>query len=164
MSSDKGGAQYGLQHATSLIDSATLIYDMLYHCLMMNFNMLNEPLGVHVKFFNLLLLLGFLLFWQEAAHAETNCVTTTEFFIVEAVRKSDPKYSNLLMIKFKDLNGNNIMCGGAEYAYIKNDEPSYSSILSFVLWASSTDKSVTIKIDESDRIGVAARLEYIYPN
>ena len=97
-------------------------------------------------------------------HAYTNCTTLTKFVVVEAERKSDPQYSNLLLIKFKDSSGANFNCGGAEYAYIENTHSAHDSVLSMALWAASFDKTVTIKIDESDRIGAAARLEFIYPN
>lgn len=104
-----------------------------------------------------------LLFSFNVSAEIVSCDTKMSSFIIEADRKSDEKYSNLFLIKFTDQNDVPFKCNGATFGYIENTSGAHDSIVSLSFFLTAQNQMATMKIESNDRIGAAARIEYILP-
>ena len=96
------------------------------------------------------------------SHAYTMCDTTAKVVVVEGERKSDPKYSNTLLIQFHKEDGTKTKCADLGYGYIDLSSPASNGMLAVALSAQARNKMLRMKIDESKTKGNAALMEYLY--
>lgn len=71
---------------------------------------------------------------------------------IQASRENSSAFENIMRI-----NVSSGTCQGVIYAYLKNDHPAYSGILSVLLAAQATDKNIFVVVKESGGIGTGAK-------
>lgn len=91
-------------------------------------------------------------------HGADNCGSTPiKNLTIEADRENGSAWANTLHI---EITGSS--CSSIDYAYLKNDQPSYASILSTLLSAHASGKNVTVIVKSAGGLGPNSReIDYI---
>lgn len=108
------------------------------------------------KFFlSILLVLGLSPLLTFAEHLSCG-VHKIDKIMVQGDRDDNHIHKNSFVVTLKD-----VQCNGKPYLILKNDKPSYSSMLSLALAAKLADKSVSITVNTSEDYGSATEISVI---
>jgi len=94
-------------------------------------------------------MISVLILSPSMAHAVLECGQVSVTGItVQADRENNSPWANTMRVVV-----NSGTCQGVTYAYLRNDHPAYSSVLSVLLAAQATGEKVSIFVKESGGIG-----------